>query len=197
MIVAKIVEYSDLLERLKSRGIECHYYNSGAFGFPAIVTTHIAGWIGPDDPTIRPEMRAHARAIDAPYEPNLANLATRAWRDLLTGPAWVMPASHWAFELDFASKTWLPQLLEANSVDAKRLASLTNAAAVEFSPDETGAFTAFVQQLLENLLASDFTIAFPEHPLVCRLHHHKQLWWMTTAADLHARLSKLADDTAV
>jgi hypothetical protein len=31
--------------------------------------------------------------------------------------------------------------------------------------------------LLENLAQSDFTTAIPDHPVICRLHHHKQLWW--------------------
>ena len=43
------------------------------------------------------------------------------------------------------------------------------------------------------LLSSDFMLAFlgPRQPVLCTLHHHKQLWWTTTSPDAIAALEAM------
>ena len=67
------------------------------FGFPA--GGEMRGWVGPADETIRPAMKGKARSVKEPFERTLAEWASRAWRQILPGNVWVMPASHWSFEL--------------------------------------------------------------------------------------------------
>jgi hypothetical protein len=174
-----IIEYQTVLQRLQSEGLVCNYHNSGAFGFPAATPTHIRGWIGPPDGTIKPESWPMTRRVCEPYEPTLANLAALAWEKFLPGNVWVMPASHWSYELNHGSRDWMPALLENIEIDSGLLAGRNNAAALEFGPTESLYFRRFIQRLLEMLDSSDFVLAFPRHATVCTLHHHKQLWWVT------------------
>jgi hypothetical protein len=177
--VPTIIEYKIVLERLQQHGLKCLYFNSGAFGFAADVFSQSLGWIGPPDSSIQPAARALVRSVSAPFEKNLADLAERAWRELLPGRVWVMPKSHWAYELDFANRQWLRPLLTEISIDARELERRNNAAAIELVDAERGLFHLLVQRLLENLVTSDFLMAFPEHRTVCTIHSHKQLWWTT------------------
>jgi hypothetical protein len=177
----KVLDYGEAMELLRARRIACVYPHSGALGFEADVATHSVGWIGPDDPTIRPDVRRITHSVSPPFETNLARLLVSAWQEILPGVAWVMPASHWAFELDFGSASWLPDVLRDIGVDPAQLEPLTTGAPIEFAPDESAAMEQLACALLERLAQSDFTIAFPDHPVICRLHHHKQLWW--TGAD--------------
>ncbi|MDB5173988.1 MAG: hypothetical protein JWO87_2326 [Phycisphaerales bacterium] len=186
-----IVEYDRVLARMTGQGMRCLYHNSGAFGLQPGVEAHYAGWIGPEDSTIRPEARRRARQVPAPHEATLASLTTRAWLEMLAGPAWVMPKSHWAHDLDLGGKAWMSAALQNADIDPMRLATLNNAAAIEFMPHEAERFTRFVQTLLEKLLGSDFAVVFPVHPIVCTLHHHKQIWWVTGDASLLARIDGL------
>jgi hypothetical protein len=39
-----------------------------------------------------------------------------------------------------------------------------------------------------NLAGSDFALAFPGRPVICTVHHHKQLWWTTTDPEIHKTL---------
>src|SRR5438132_311621 len=94
-----IIEYSLMVDRLRSRGLKSLYPNGGSFGFPADVQVHAIGWIGPDDPSIRAELVSKVRRVKSPYESNLAKLMRTVWQSHLAGPLWVMPVSHWAFEL--------------------------------------------------------------------------------------------------
>ena len=184
--MARIVDYEFVSSTLVGQGLKSLYYNSGAFGFPAGVSTHTVAWIGPPDPTIRPEAAALTRPVPAPFEPNLTRLAVRAWRDLLPGAVWVTPRSHWAYELDFGSRAWMPAALARAGVDADALAPLTTGAAIEFAPDEGDTLAALLLTLLENLSgSSDFQLAWPGRSVVCIVHHHKQLWWTTPDPTLH------------
>src|SRR5688572_19650356 len=104
-----------------------------------------------------------------------------------------MPASHWAYELQFGGGgAWLPQLLTEIGIDPKPLASRSRADAIEFSPNEVEPFEHLARQLLGSLEGSDFTVLFPPHALVCTLHHHKQLWWTTTEDGLSETLRAIA-----
>lgn len=177
-----IVDYARVLEQMKAQGLRSLYYNSGAFGFPEGTTVNSCGWIGPEDPTLRPAARELSRSVPAPYERSLAELVVRAWRELLPGTVWLMPKSHWAYELDYGSRDWMPALLEHAGIDSGLLQPRTNAAAIEFAPHEIEPFQHVVEGLLRMLLGSDFALAFPGRPVVCTLHHHKQVWW--TSSDL-------------
>jgi hypothetical protein len=177
MHVPWIVDYAEVVEQMNGQGFRSLYYNSGAFGFPEDVATASVGWIGPEDPTLRPAAREVALQVPPPYERELAQRVVRAWQDILPGKIWLLPKSHWAYELDFGSRDWMPALLEHAGVDAGMLQPRTNAAAIEFRPSETQPFLHVVEGLLRMLLGSDFALAFPGHAVTCTLHHHKQVWW--------------------
>jgi hypothetical protein len=189
--VPTIIDYPDVLARMRSDGFRCLYHNSGAFGFAADVRPCVMGWIGPDDPTIRPESMSHVRHFPPPYEQNLADGFVRMWRQKLPGPAWIMPASHWSYELEFGNADWLPDQLRQIGIDPTSLRHRNNAAAIEFEPDESLAASELVSSMLELLRGSDFTLAFPGHAVICTLHHHKQLWWQMSDDSLRAALNNL------
>lgn len=177
--MATIVDYPRVIEQLTSRGLVCNYHNSGAFGFPRGADFHIVGWIGGDDATIRPEMREKAQLIPPPYEDNLARLAVCAWEQLLPDEdAWLMPMSHWAYEMQFGSAGWMPDLLRSAGIDPKDLDWRNNGSALAFPPAEREQCARFIAGLLGNLGDSDFMLAFPGRGVLCMIHHHQQLWWM-------------------
>jgi hypothetical protein len=195
--VATIIEYQNALQRLGRQGLVCNYFNGGAFGFAQGVEAGILGWIAGEDPTIRPEMRANVRPFPPPAEEHLARASVAAWTDQLPGPAWIMPLSHWAFELDFGSKAWLPNLLQSIGIDPHQLAGRSDASPLEFGLEEAPDFEQFVQTLLENLTSSDFMLAFPDHPALCTIHHHKQLWWISSDRALIGRIGGYGPESAV
>lgn len=188
----KIIDYDAVLQTLLGQGLKSLYYNSGSFGFPPRVVTHTIGWLGPADSTIRPEARPFTRQIAEPYPKNLSELALRVWRELLPGPLWVLPRSHWAYELDFGSRSWMPPALREIGIDPAALEPLTTGNAIEFLSDETHEFGSFLTSLLDNLSgSSDFQIAWPGRPVVCIVHHHQQLWWTTADPSIHAPIAEL------
>ena len=65
-----IVEYDRVLKAMAEQGLICQYYNSGAFGFGKGVPIYYTGWLGPEDPSIRPEARrmpAYCPPVPAPW----------------------------------------------------------------------------------------------------------------------------------
>jgi hypothetical protein len=46
------------------------------------------------------------------------------------------------------------------------------------------------------LLGSDFTLAFVGKPVLCTVHHHKQLWWQTTDGGMLLALGDAVRDAA-
>jgi len=178
--VPRIIDYPEVLDRLTKQGLVCNYHNSGSFGFPRGSEIQIRGWIGPPDSTIKPALLDRAQSVPLPYEMNLAKAATKAWRETLPGPAWLMPSSHWHFELHDGSRDWMPAALAELGLDAADLRDRNNGAAIEFQPQESDLFCPFVQKLLTHLNVSDFQLAFPGRPALCMVHHFKQLWWTTT-----------------
>ncbi len=188
----RIIDYPLVVDQMSRQRFVSLYPNSGAFGFPAESGAVSLGWIGPDDASIRPESRPLTRRVAEPCEATLAALATRMWAEQLPGPAvWVLPKSHWAYELMFGSLEWMPRLLNEVGLSPEDLAGRHDGSALEFSPSETGAFEQFLAGLLGGLFGSDFQLAWPGRPLVCTVHHHKQLWWTTTDAALVAGLEAL------
>jgi hypothetical protein len=186
-----IVAYPVVLEQLLAQGLKCHYHNSGAFGFAADQATISRGWIGPEDGSIRESARAFVRQIEPPFAQRLASLLRRAHETLLAGPVWVMPKSHWAFELEYGNRSWMPDLLAEIGVNSAKLAGLNNAAAIAFSAEEEDALGAFVERLLSNLKSSDFMLVFPGRQTICTIHSHVQLWWTTADATVAAGLDDL------
>jgi hypothetical protein len=122
---------------------------------------------------------ALTRRVAEPYVATLAAVCTRMWTEGLGGGAftWVMPKSHWAYELMFGSAEWMPQLLRETGVSPEDLGGRHDASALQFSRGEEAQFERFLAALLGNLFGSDFLLAWPGYPLVCTVHHHKQLWW--------------------
>ena len=168
------------------------YYNSGAFGFPPDQIVHIVGWVGPEDPSIREDMRRHIQRVAEPYPQTLAKQVRTAWEELLPGNAWLMPKSHWAYELDFGNRDWLGDALAEVGVDAAALQPLTNGAAIEFDSNDGEALEGFLATLFQHLHGSDFLIAFPGRGALCTLHHHQQAWWQTTRSEIAENLRRVA-----
>ena len=173
-----IIDYRTVLERLEGSGMVCNYHSSGAFGYPEQTPTEVLAWVGPIDTTIKPEFRERARLVEEPFAQNLAHLVDRAWREALGGVAWLMPASHWAYELNFGGGEWLARLLSEAGVDPKILAERTEASAVEFSPLESEPFYRTIEGLLRQMSESDFMAVWPDEGVLAQLHHHKQIWWV-------------------
>ena len=186
--VPTIVDYERVLQRMEAEGFRSLYHNSGAFGFARGADVKYAGWVGPADASIRAEARAFLRQIVPSYAENLARGAGDVWTEHLPGPAWVMPMSHWSYELDFGSRDWMPAALNAVGVDGDELVTRANGAALEFGAGERMLLEPLLAQLLSNLRTSDFMLAFPGRPALCTVHHHKQLWWQTTDGSLYAAL---------
>ena len=186
-----VVDYPIVLAQLRQQGLVCLYHNSGAFGFPREIPTQSRGWIGPADDSIQLLARSLTRPVPQPYEANLAAMAERAWLNCLPGNVWVMPKSHWAYELQFGSREWMPGLLEKMGIDSRLLVDRNNAAAIEFASGEIDLFRQFVQGLLEMLHGSDFLLAFGSHKTVCTIHSHKQLWWTTANAQIAMELDRV------
>lgn len=184
-----IIDYAIVLERMRELKLRSVYFNSGAFGFPVGEGVQIVGWLGPDDPTIRADLQAKIVRVDEPYEINLAKKLTRAWTQSLEGPAWLMPAAHWAYELDFGHGSWLGPLLESIEIDPGLLQNRPNGSAIEFAPRDHEKFERVIESLLLHLTASDFKLAFPHHRHLVTIHHHKQIWWQTPDEELARVLS--------
>jgi hypothetical protein len=187
--VSSVIEYPIALRALEQRGFVCNYYNGGVFGFAKGVDVGILGWIAADDPTIHPQLRPQIRQIPPPAEENMAKAAVTIWQRDLPGPAWIMPLSHWAFELDFGSKSWLPALIKSVGIDPQVLAPRSDASPLEFQPSDQLHLLRSLQTLLENLTSSDFMLAFPSHAVLCTIHHHRQLWWTSSDKALIERIS--------
>ena len=189
----RVIDYEQVLERLTAQGLISLYHNSGAFGFPRGVLAKFAGWIGPEDATLKAEARAVAMPIPPPFEMNLATMLSSFWRNELSdSAAWLMPMSHWSYELDYGSATWMPQMLREAGIDPEVLRPRANGSEIEFAIEESEQLAFCVQRLLGNLASSDFAIAFPSRPIVCTIHHHKQLWWISSDGTLVERVRATA-----
>jgi hypothetical protein len=189
--MVRIVDYPRVLEQTKADGLRSLYHNSGAFGFPDAVATTSLGWIGPDDPTIRESARPMIRRIAEPFEANLASATVRAWTTLLPGKVWIMPKSHWSYELQFGSATWLPGELAGLGIDSADLIGRTNAAAIAAETGDAEQTAGLIESLLTNLNGSDFALYFPGGKTVATLHHHKQVWWTTADRAVAAGLDQI------
>lgn len=191
----RVIDYAQVLASLTGAGMESLYYNSGAFGYIESTSVESVGWILRDDLTLRPAARDIARLILPGDETTLAAMAGTIWATHLSDcAAWVLPKSHWAYELDFGSYSWLPAALVEAGVEPQFLADRHDGAAVEFSLYERPQVEALTATLLQRLAGSDFMILFRHGetvPAICTVHHHKQLWWTTPHPPLAAALRAL------
>jgi len=184
----RIVDYADVCQRMAAGGFLSLYHNSGAFGFPRGADVRTIGWIGPEDPTIRPEMRPLIRLVPPPHPANLAKLFVRS-RHHLSGEAWLMPKSHWHFELHDGHPELLESLLPAIAIDAAALRERNDGSAIAFAVDEDDVLCRAIERLMAGMRQSDFLVAFPDaadagRRWVCTVHHHRQLWWQTTDLEI-------------
>jgi hypothetical protein len=190
----RIVEYSQVRDRMIGGGFVSLYHNSGAFGFPRPreADVRMLGWIGPADGTIRAAIRPHVREIRPPHAANLAAMLVRA-RQFLPGEAWLMPKSHWHFELHDGHPEMLELLLPEIGIDAALLRDRNDGSAIAFGVGEDDLLRRAVERLLDGMRQSDFLVTFPDAAdagarAVCTVHHHRQLWWQTTSSDLIEQL---------
>ncbi len=83
----------------------------------------------------------------------------------------------------------MPEALRSAGLGAEQVADLSqrhDGSALEFAPGENQGFQSLLLALLTNLFGSDFLLSFPDRPVVCTVHHHKQLWWTTSDAEIYA-----------
>jgi hypothetical protein len=179
--VPHIVDYGTVLQILTDCGHSCAYHKSGSFA-PQSESAQIVGWALGDDPTIRADMRSHLQVV--PSLSTLLDRLSKAWTVSLRGEIWIMPASHWAFELTYGNADWLPQSLQAIGIDPQLLAGRNDGTAIAFAPGEADPLRILVSDLLTRSRGSDFTAAWPGHSTVAMLHHHGQIWWRTTDVSL-------------
>src|SRR3954454_22096581 len=102
----RIIDYPQVQREMTALGLRCLYHNSGAFGFETSDQPLTCGWIGPDDPTIRPEAMANVVRVSLPHSRSLARRLETLWLTTLRAPFWIMPASHWAYEMEFGNGPW-------------------------------------------------------------------------------------------
>ena len=193
--MATIIDYPIVLNQLTQQGFKSLYYNSGAFGFQPSAVTISRGWIGREDSSIRETARAIVRQVPPPFEMRMAELMIQLWNETLPGPVWVMPKSHWAYELEFGSREWLPGVLGKIGIDSSKLLPLNNAAAIEFVDGEVEELRLVVTELLTRLVGSDFQIVFPGRGTICTIHNRGQLWWTTEDLGVGERLEAVLPES--
>src|SRR3954453_20408145 len=143
--MASLIDYPNVLARLTSQGLHSLYHNAGAFGFATGMATRTLAWIGPDDPTIRDAAKSFVRTVQPPFESTLAALFRRAWIEQLPGPIWIMPMSHWHYELQFGNAAWLPDALAAVNVAGALLRERNDGSAPEFEMGDWPPLESFVE----------------------------------------------------
>jgi hypothetical protein len=174
----RVIDYQIVQERMKEAGYLSLYHNSGAFGFASSEGVRMFGQIGPDDPTIRDSVCQFIQQVPPPY---VSNLVERLGRDCekLATTVWLMPKSHWYYELHFGNRESLESLLPRLGIDAAMLRERNDGSAIAFLSSEFDLLKLAVRELLERLKGSDFALVFLDAATLCTIHHHKQLWWQT------------------
>src|ERR1041385_408003 len=102
----RLIDYTIVLERTRQSGFVSLYHSSGAFGFASNEGVRMFGLIGADDPTIRESARKWVQQVPPPYESNLVEQLGRVCEKLAT-TVWLMPKSHWHYELHFGNRELL------------------------------------------------------------------------------------------
>jgi len=166
------------------------YYNSGTFGFVETSDETYVGWIGQEDPTLRPNMRELAVRISAPVPQNLAGLVRQLWESV-GGPIWFTPGSYWAYELQDGGEHYMPALLRSVKIDPQPMEDLNQGSALEFCQDEIDVSSDFLRAVIEQTQITDYGIIFPNAPIIGLVHHHRQIWWRVKDATWQTRLREL------
>lgn len=146
-----IIDYPLVLDVMRDQGLQCRYFNSGAFAFPPPVRVREIEWQAPSA--------------------ELATRVVRAWRAASPGAAWLMPMSHWQHAFGQPGGERLAAAIESAGVDPGQLTHRPNASAIEFADTDAdaGALERLIERLLTPPQASDYTIAFPRRPVLCEL----------------------------
>src|SRR6476661_6383075 len=140
-----LVDYPVVLETMQRQGFKSLYYNSGAFGFADAAGVGHVGWAIGEDSTLRPAARELVRRVEPATVERLSELAAEAWERFFPGVAWVMPMAHWAYELDFGSREWLPGLLAGEGLDVGVMQGLTTGNALQYSTGERQNYAGIVR----------------------------------------------------
>jgi hypothetical protein len=177
--MARIVDYEIVKQKMAESGFVSLYHNSGAFGFGPEVAVRTVGWIEAEDPSIRADARAMARLV-----PSIIELLPRVL-DHLPGDAWLMPKSHWHYELHFGNRELLESVLADIDIDVNSLRDRNDGSAIAFGREESHLLENASRALIGGLRGSDFTLTFLDAMTLCTIHHHKQLWWQTTNPSVH------------
>ncbi len=197
-VMTGVIDYPIVQGKLSDEGLVSLYHNSGAFGFAARANVQTIGWIGANDPTIRESAQKLVRRVSEPFAATLARmLATAiALPPLAAGPIWLMPKSHWHYELHFGNRELLEPLLRDIDFDPALLRERNDGSALEFGESDHALLVQAVERLLAGLRGSDFMLAFPGRATLCTVHHHQQLWWQTTDTAILDSLDQISVRTA-
>jgi hypothetical protein len=192
-MVPTIVDYSIVQQTAAEMGLVSLYHNSGAYGFGAGAAVGHVGWIGQPDATLRASARDSARQVRPPYPENMATGVEHFARMLKPSAVWLLPASHWAYELRFGGQ-WVGQLLDQLNLEASALRDRADGSAIAFMADEMTILSTVIATLLEKLPAggSDFSLLAPPRRVVGMIHHHQQVWWTTADTDITALLRDIS-----
>jgi hypothetical protein len=166
----RIIDYPQVLATMQSRGFVSLYHNAGAFGFASDADVQTIGFIAAPDPTIRPQAQRFVKVTPDPA----AELMTMA--RALEGDAWLMPKSHWHYELHFGNRELLESLLPTIGIEPAALRERNDGSAISFSREEHSSLTGAIRRLLDGLQGSDFLLAFPDAQTLATIHHHRQIW---------------------
>ena len=170
----RIIDYPHVLRQMQSRGFVSLYHNAGAFGFASSEGVKTYGFVAAPDPTIRAEAHQFVRQTN-----DLSNVL-RQIACAFASDAWLMPKSHWHYELHFGNRELLESLLPSMGIDPALLRERNDGSAIAFAVHEAQLLGDAAGRLLGELRGSDFLIAWPDAATLCTIHHHKQLWLQTT-----------------
>lgn len=186
-----IIDYSIVRQTLQAAGLECLYHNSGSWGYPPPAHStspspspllgkeiFTLGLLLADDPTLRQQARPMAKLIDKPVPASLAYHVLGALAGL-SQPLWLMPGSHWAYELTFGTPPMTDWLEQAGLTDAQQLTARNDGSAVAFSPAEFSKLAGVLSQFWSFRTDSDYRLYAPNGQAIVHVHHHRQAWVLT------------------
>lgn len=185
--MAQVLDYGQVQQVLVGKGLKCLYHNSGSWGFAGGKTVAAVGWVLGEDMTMTPAARKVARVLGG-LEELVAGIG-KAWARV-GGEAWVLPGSHWAYELDFGTPAMEGVLKRWGVSGVEGLVGRNDGSAVVFGDGEEGAFMGVLGELFRIGTASDYQLIFPAVPITGILHHHVQVWWQTEDTSLAVWLSE-------
>jgi hypothetical protein len=168
----EVLSYQQVETVLRAKSLRCLYFNSGSWGFTE--QAGAVGWLLGDDPTLTPAARKIARVV-GPVDQLVAAVLEACHR--VGGEIWILPGSHWAYELDFGTPTMLDVLRRADVVGVDGLVGRNDGSAVRFLATEQSQLAGVLRELFSTGTTSDYQLILPEMPVLAILHHHVQVWW--------------------